>query len=367
MGYPSQVKHKELQWESFGGGLNTVDDPLAIQDGQLHAGSKNFISRSRSVKWRPAARGIKSTAVSSSALCKGAFEYLQTDGTSRKMAVYGGTLYEVNTSDGTLTSRYVLGGSGVAWGVAVRDVFICANGTEVCKVENDTAYQLGITPPSGASAAAVAGGTLSDGDYQVYAGYGRDVGGTIVLYSVGQNLGTVTLGSGNNTVRVSSFAQSSDAQVTDRVIWMTNADGGVAYRYYTADNNATTTHDVTSDSARNTSITYEAFAASSIRPGAFQVIHYHKNKILGVIDNLVYYSKNGSTVYDFERFPQLNVNAYPYRINAIFSIGEELFFSCGDANKIIWQPFGDMAQEFYVSDDQFGFKYPKTISNWGPG
>ena len=148
---------------------------------------------------------------------------------------------------------------------------------------------MGIVAPSGASAVAHAGGSLALGDYKVYVSYCRTVGGVNRLYSVGESLGTVTLAGGNQTIRI-TLANSADTQVNNKVVWMTDADGSVVYFYHETGDNTTTTIDVTSDTNKNSALLYSTVALNNDVPPNIEWIFAHNNRLIGSIDNVVYYN-----------------------------------------------------------------------------
>ena len=140
----------------------------------------NAIIREQGWKRSPGYLGLKATAMTAAYL-KGLHIYERLAGTETLLLVSGGKLYSVNETNGAITELYNLTGTGEAWFANAYDNCYVCNGTKVVKVEGTTAYQVGLTAPTGASVAAVAGGTLPDGDYNVYVSYARKVSGANVL------------------------------------------------------------------------------------------------------------------------------------------------------------------------------------------
>jgi len=241
---------------------------------------------------------------------------------------------------------------------------------KVFKIRGNDCFQLGIDPPTGASASAVAGGTLPDGTYQVYAGYARKVSGTNVLYSQGQSLGAIVLGSGNNTVRV-SLSNSADAQVNNKVIWMTDADGALTYFYYETDNNTTTTIDVANADDANTAITYNNYAVNNEKIGGdnvpvFEHIHAFNGYLWGSKDNVVYYSlQNEINHYDMERFYATRRRVLPYQVTGIFDAGGHLYFNTPSG--IIMQPQGKPNVSYIITEKSWHWHDMNTVCDFSHG
>ena len=174
---------------NVGGGTNTDDDMIKIKKDQVQA-SLNAKLFKNGVFRRP---GTEAGDAVLSTNARGMFIYRQLDGTETKLLVSNGKLYSTPSNLDTVTELYNLTGTGQAYFVNSLDKCFVCNGTEVVKVEGNNCYQVGLSPPSGVSAAEAAGGTIPDGTYTVYACYARLDGGSSVLYSVGENIGNVIL------------------------------------------------------------------------------------------------------------------------------------------------------------------------------
>lgn len=366
MSISAKKSYQRVSFGDFSEGINLSKDSTQIGNKQVQDAS-NAILRESGAYSRPGT--LAKSSFDLTGLIKGLHNYIQLDETEHLLAGSAGKLYSLNKSTGASTELYDLTGTGKFKFTDALDKCWITNGTEVVKNEGGTVYPVGIEAPSGASAAAQAGGSLADGDYEVYAGYGRDVGGTIVLYSQAEYLGTVTLGSGNNTVRVTSFAQSSDTQVNKRVIWMSDAGGSTIYQYYTAANDATTTHDVTSNASRSGSLIYSVLAANNASCPEFSDILAQDGRLWGVsvtFPNRVYYSlRNTSNVYDLERWFPLNFIDFPYEVTGIFALGINLYVNTPVG--IFVQPNSDVTARYIYIEKRWTFKYMSTVVDHNGG
>ena len=202
-------RQAKVSFGDFSFGVNTNVDPLSIRTRQVQS-SLDVMLRKRGTKIRPAANALENTSFVD--YLWGLHAYLQLNGTDRLLAFSDDKLYEINKSTGAKTERYDFGDSGETFFSDYLDKCWIANGVSVVKLEDTTAYRVGIAAPSGASAAVQDGGTLPDDTYNVYVSYARKISGSNVLYSAPESLGSVTTSGSNNTVRV-TCANSSDAQV----------------------------------------------------------------------------------------------------------------------------------------------------------
>jgi hypothetical protein len=357
----------KAEFGDFSEGINISLDPLDIGKKQVADGTINAILRENGTERRPGT--IAKSSFDLTTFVKGEHNYVEIDRTEHLLCGSNGRLYELNKSTGASTELYNLGGTSKFSFDDALDKCWVTNSNEFVKVEGSTVYPVGISAPSGASAAAQAGGSLDVGDYEVYISYGREVSGTIVLYSTGEYLGTVTLTAGNQTVRVTSFAQSSDAQVNKRVIWMTNADGSTIYQYYTADNDATTTHDVTDTTGRNQSLIYSALAANNSEVPEFSQVLYQDGRLWAIsVDrpNRVHFSlRNVSNPYDLERWFPLNFIDLPYDVDGLFAIGINMYFNTHQG--IFVQPNSDVTGRTIHIEKRWNFKYIGTAKDHGGG
>ena len=312
-------------------------------------------------KQRPGSQLLTDTMNS---YCRGLGTYLRHDGTEYMLAVYAGKLVSIDTSSGVVTELYTLNGNSEAWFADYLDICIVANGTSVVKVEGGAAYPLGIAAPAaGPSASAVAGGSLTAGVYTVYIGYARKVSSSNVLYSKGLSLGSVTLSGGNLTVRISDFTNSSDLQVNNKVVWMTDADGSTYYFYHQTNDNTTTTVDVSSASAKSTSILYLVEANTNDAVPAFEYIAVLNKYLYGSVDNILYRSRQAGDRYQLERFDTDSSNpsksTYPFVITGIFAIDPDIYLNTPAG--ILRIPNGDINAQFEHVEKQDNFKYPRTV------
>lgn len=365
-----KLKRLFLQFKAFSDGINTADPRATVGDRYIGkdrddprngwkqvVNSMDFLLNLK--KPRPGNNGFCGNFTT---YLNGMGVYLRHDGTEYLLAVSNQKLYSVNTDTGALTELYTLGGTGEAWFQSYFDKCFVCNGTASCIVEATNAYQIHLTAPVGVTAAAVSGGTLPDGDYQIYVSYGIGTS----FFSEGLLVATVTCGSGNNTIRFSNFAQSSDSQVTKKVIWMTDADGSVWYYYGNADNDATTTIDIASNANRNATLVFTVEAAYNNATPAFQYIKAFNNYLYGSVDNVLYRSLQAGNAYDLRRFrtdATGNLATYPYKIDGIFEIGESLYLNTPAG--MIKIPNGDYNAQIDIR--QGYFDYPRTVVEWNQG
>jgi len=347
-------------FSDISGGLNTAMPAIAIGKKQVTR-CLNAIIREQGWKRSPGYLGLKATAMTAAYL-KGLHVYERLAGTETLLLMSGGKLYSVNETNGAITELYNLTGAGEAWFANAYDNCYVCNGTKVVKVEGTTAYQVGLTAPTGASVAAVAGGTLPDGVYNVYVSYARKVSGANVLYSIGQSLGDVTLGTGSNTIRV-TCANSADAQVNNKVIWIREVGGAIWYFYHETDNNTTTAIDTASDAAKNSGLLYSVEAAPNALPGALQGIHFFDNRLFGFINNILYWSDKASNTYKLDVWRQTATGKYPFTILSLFTIGEHLYLNT--TGGIIRQPYGDVNSRYEMADTRWFYRFPRTVDYWG--
>lgn len=350
-----------LLFGDFSGGMNSQAAGIAVKRNQFQAGLNVLVDDSGGgFKRAPGLVGL-STAETFAAYIRGLFGYRQYDGTESLIAVSNSKISSVNTSSGALSDLYTIGGSNAleAWAATVYNKLFVANGVDVIKIENATAYKVGIVAPTGVQAAAAAGGSLPDGVYAVYACYARVVSASNVLYSAGQSLGNVTLGSGNNTIAITSFANSADPQVGNKVIFMTDAGGSTIYYYYATGNNTTTSFNITSSATRNASIEYNVVAGPNQRPGALEWIAQCGDRLIGGINNIVYYSLPGTSVYDLERWPTANYREYPHKTLGAFELNGQLYINT--THGIYRQPDANFAAKWQYVEKRLYFKYPRTV------
>lgn len=360
MNYNRKLKISRLN--DISGGININDEAISIAENQA-VSIENLIIKGTSIVRFPGVKNITSPGDIASVF-RGLISHVDSSGDDHLFTVYGGKLYEINKSTGAVSAAlYDMTGSGEVESDQYNGVLFLTNGSKVVKVETSTAYQVGIAAPTTGSAAALAGGALSDGVYGIYICYGRKVSGSNVLYSSGNYLGTVTLGSGNNSVRISSFGNSSDSQVNNKIVFMTDAGGASYYFYHETSDNTTTTVDITSTAQRDTSQDYLIDAYDNNPPGAFEHLHIFGKKLYGSIGNILYHSIKSQNIYDLEKFPTEYFKEYPYKITGIFSLGKNLYLNTDYG--ILRQPEGDISLEYESVTKGIYFKYMNTVSDWG--
>lgn len=339
------------------GGKNNARLPNAIGKNQV-ADCSDVILEQRGFVAAPAHVGLSATKTAST-LSQGLFEYRKSDGTLIKIFCSGGKVYSLNITTGAITELYTLTGTGECFGVNARNKFWIANGTDFIKIEDTTAYRCGIDAPVGATAVAAAGGSLTAGTYTVYICYARKVSGTIVLYSYPQTIGSVTLSGGNLSIAV-TCANSSDSQVTDKVVFAIEPNGIVAYYYYDHTNNTATTFTISSNTGKNTFIVLDTVAESNYPIQAMTGIYYYDNRIIGWNGTTLYFSIKAGTDYDLERFPLANTRQLPYNILNLFTTltGDLFINTVGGIYKLAQ---GDLTAKFDTNDGYLYFKYPATV------
>jgi len=366
MTLPAKKKLKVTNFSDFTGGVNINDPTIGLSDNQL-SDMINVIITKRGFKRWPGCEGLTAQDAIDDVI-NGLFHHSIIAGTQYLYELHGGEVFSINKGTGALGSAlYDLTGAGEGYGCSSHGTFFLTNATSVIKIESATAYQVGITAPTGVTAAAVtSGGSLADGTYKLYASYARRVGGLDVLYSKGQAIADVVMsgGGGSGKITISNFANSGDAQVGNKVIWMTDTDGATYYLWSSTGDNTTTTWDITSATAENTSITYSAYAANNDLPVAFTFMLAFDKRLFGIKDNKLYYSQKGATVYDLEKWPANNVNVYPYKLTGLFVCGGHLCLNT-EQNGVLYQPYGDVAVKYEHRETKTSYKYMRTVDEWG--
>lgn len=357
----SNRKQNVIGFGDVSGGININDPAVSIGNNQA-VSLINLMAKKNGFIRCPGVENL-TTAGDIDGYLRGLIHHTDSSETDHLFAVWGGKLYEINKSTGAKSSAlYNMTGTGEAYHGSWGGTLFLTNGTKVVKVEVSTAYQVGIAPPTTGSAAAATGGSLPDGVYKVFVCYGRKVSGTNVLYSVAYDLGSVTLGTGNNSVAITSFGNSADAQVNNKIVFMTDAGGSLYYLYHETGNNTTTSITISDTSQRNTAIDYETYAQDCVVPGSFEYMIIHNKTIFGNIGSTVYRSLKAVTVYDLEKFPSTYFKKYPYSVKGFFSIGENLYVNT--VNGIYMQPGGDFSVEYIQKTHKVYFKWIRTVKNW---
>ncbi len=353
----------------MGGGMNTTDPSVALRDNQVVSAMNAQLRKNGAKRW-PGYTGLKSTAMFA-AKVYGLGIYEQYDGTEILLAASGTKLYSVNVGTGAVTELYDFGTAGEMWFSNILNKCFVCNGSGACKVESSTvAYKVGIAAPAaGVTAVKSTGAGLADGVYKIYVGYARRVGGANVLYSQGLALGNVTLGAGDNQITFANFANSSDPQVGNKVVWMTDAGGSTYYFYHETTDNTTTTFIISGTTAKDEDLVFDVQAALNYVAPSFEYITAFNNRIIGNVSNVLYASLQAGSVYDLERFNTQengNISTLPAPVQGFFDIGEHLY--CNTPQGIIRIPYGDISQEFqWVKDRRYFFKEPRSIASCGFG
>lgn len=356
------MKEIVVDFSDMSGGKNSAYPAHALAVNQV-VDTLNALHERIGVSRAPGFRGVDDSGPVFSDTCIGFFNYVHDDGTETIIAVSAGKVYSVDPSDWSTDEIGDMTGSGQCYAVnASGKLWIC-NGTEFVKVENNlSVYRVQIVAPSDGAAVAYAGGTLTDGVYGVYVAYARyDSTTGQYLYSLPQSLGNITLGTGNNTVRV-TLTDSADMQVNRVVVFMTDA-GGTAVYYYkeaTVTTPGARTIDVTSASSRNGAILMTTVSTSN------QILPYIPTGICYFDDQIfVWSTSNPKTIYwslktdvnafDLERFVNENFRVLAFNINAMFGVGSDLFFN-HTGNGISVAYAGDMASVIKNAWRDFWFR-----------
>lgn len=359
---------QQVIYSDFSGGLRLGVEAHRIRDNEVW-GSVNAILHSSGAYLRPAATGL--TGYTSTASCQGEAFFNTTDGTEYHIVVENGNVYQI-TSDTTGargTSLFDTGNTTQrAYFAAAGGKLFIANGGTFCKVEkvgaNLVCYRVGIAKPTTGAVAAAAGGSLPDGVYTVSWSYARRISGIDVLYSQPYSLGTVTLGTGNNTIALTSLGNSSDPQVGNKVIWIREPAGTVDYKYASTGDNATTSVNISDTSGKSASITSRNYADDNELPVNFDYVIFHSNRIVGLLDLKYYYSlKSSENVYDYERYPAANYINYPAVIIGAVSFVGNVYVNT--TLGIICQPYGEASYEYFFSAKGEYWKYIDTVAEYG--
>lgn len=354
-------KQTALDFSNISSGINTTDPAISIGKHQVQK-SLNAIIKQQGWERAPGFVGLKSTEMFTTEIY-GLHVAEKLDGTEILLVVSGQKLYSVNTSTGATTEIYDFGGTGEAWFVDALDKTFVCNGSDTCKVESSTvAFKAGIDAPSGNSAAALAGGSLDAGTWNVEISYARKVSGIIVLYSKGESLGDVVLSGGNLSIRV-TFANSSDAQVNNKVVWLREPSGAIWFFYHETDDNTTTAVDITSNSNKNPNILFTETASDNKVIGAADFLLFFDNRIFYSIDNKLLWTLKGTNVFNLEQNRAAGNGIFPFTIKGIFRVGDHLYLNTPGG--MIRQPYGDVNSRYQIVDDRWWYRFPRTVQTWG--
>jgi len=351
-------------FSDISGGINTSKPAISIRKNQV-PDAFNAIIKEKGFDRSPGFEGLKATAMFTTFL-RGQHIYEEVNGTETLLSMSDGKLFSVNESTGAITELFDLTGIGEAWMANAYDKAFAANGTKAVKVEQTSSFQIGITAPAGNSIAPLAGGTLPTGTYNVFVSYARKVSGVTRLISIGESLGDVIISGGNLSFRA-TVANSADAQVNNKIIWVREPGASIFHFYHETNDNTTTLIDVTSDTNKDTTRVKATDADPNAIPGALQGIFFFDNRLWGWIDNQLFWSEKASgtnTFFRLEIWRTGNNALYPFNIEHLFSMGDHLYLNT--VGGIIQQPFGDVTSRFFIKDTRWYFRFPRTVDAWGP-
>ena len=361
-----QKKPAFLEFADVSGGVNSIENPVRIEQNQVQPTTIGCILKKSGFVKYPGAIGLSATDTFSDYLRMISI-YRQYDTTETLVALSAGHLYFVSLLDGSLTDKYTMGtasnpGSSCE---SYGKMFVC-NGSSVVKIEKNVVYPVGITPPAGVTAAASVGVGLPDGNYDVIVGYARRISGVDVLYSAGQTIGNVTLGGGNNQITVSNFANSADAQVGNKVLWLESPGEVIHYYFYGTGNNTTTTFIVSGTGTKNVSNVYETFALDNgLPPSGATYMYAFANRLWLIKDNGIYYSNKAFSEYDLEIFAAANFILTPYKLTGIFSVETDLYFNTESG--ILQMVNADPSTVLYLTEPRWHFVEMNTVDRWNNG
>jgi hypothetical protein len=329
----SGIKNKFIDFSDMSGGKNSAFPRHALAENQV-AETINAIHHPIGTSRAPGYTGLAATALFTKPI-RGMFTFIKDDGTEILIAVSDSKLYYVDLSAATKTEICVglITADTECYAVNAGGKLWIVNGTDFIKVESSAvAYRVQIVAPAGITGVVTdAGGSLAAGVYGCYGAYARKNAAGQYLYSLPFSIGNKTCAGGSSLITF-TVPTSSDPQVTHKVIFMTNADGAVPY-YYGEVTNATATIVVSSTANRNTGSTgimSTVSAANQILPITPSGIYTYDDKLFvwDINDRTVYWSlKTDVNPFDMERFLAENFRTLSYTVNAMFSVGVDLFFN----------------------------------------
>jgi hypothetical protein len=362
MGLVANKIQEVISFASMIGGVNINDPEVSLNADQVSKTLNAMFLKKGFKRW-PGVQNL-TTKGDCNNLLRGIFHHSEISDTQHLFTVFGGYLYEVNKTTGALTLLYNVAGDGEAWGCSQYGTFFIANGSSFIKVEGSTAYHVGIAAPTAATSALVAGGTLTDGLWQIFLSNTRQSVGLDLLYSVGQLVTSRTCGTGNNTIRITfPNAALTDPQVTHVTVWMSGpADSNVFYKYGEAAITAGTV-DISTVANKNPATTYSAMAQNNQLPLNFTYIFAHNNQLFGILGNKLYYSMKLGTKYGLERWPTNNYIEYPFQLTGGFSVGENICLNTVE-NGVITIPNGDVSAQYKHYEKATSFRFMRTVADW---
>lgn len=346
-------KNAPIVYSDISYGKNNTMPQNAIGENQCSI-VLNAVIEKRGFSRAPGFLGIKSTAVFADYARLMDF-YIKDDATESLLGVSAGHIYSVNKSSGAITDLGAFTGGAEAYGVNALDKYFVANQTSFYKVEGANIYRVGIAAPTGASAAASGVGTLAAGTYRVYVSYARKVSGVLSLYSKPMDLGNVTV-NGSQAISI-TCPNSSDPQVTDKIVWLLEPNSSATYFYYDNTDNTTITFSVTSNAAKNILLVMEVESLPNDLPPAVTGVVYFDGYLIGWLGNSIYWSVQSGTVYDLERFPSRNFRAFPHKIISLFSCNGSFYVNT--TGGIYGLPNGDLTAKAELVQKNLRFLSPR--------
>jgi len=372
MSLKASDKEKVIDFIDYTGGVNLNDPAISIRGNQSSDCLNAIFPKNGFKRWPGAINLTAQNAIDD--LLRGEFHHAEIDGSQHLYEVHGGKLYEVNKSTGGLTEKYDMTGQGEAWADSAFGSFYCINGAGGCKIEGTTAYRIGIAAPTGVTATPqTTGGSLPDGVYKLYASYARQVSGADVLYSTGGKdangvslIANVTIsgGGGSGSIDIASFANSADAQVGNKVIWMTYAGLSTYYLWDETGDNTTTSFTITSATPNSLTLTYGNKAAfNDLIPANLEFLFFFDRRLFGYKNNILYFSEKGFNKYDLEVWPLNNFIRYHHKITGLFDCGGHLCINT-KSDGVMFQPFADINAKVEHYERQTSFEYMRTVGKW---
>lgn len=314
---------RKIVYSDISGGKNNSSPQNAIGDNQVSE-CINAIIEKRGFSRVPGLCGIKNTSVFSTYARTLDF-YTKGDGTEYLFSVSNSHVYHIDKTDGDLTDLGAITGDGEVSGFSAFDKYFFTNGSSFKKDESGTLYNVGIVAPSGASASASGVGTIPAGTYAVYISYARKINGVIVLYSMPQSLGNVTV-NGSQAIAI-TCPNSTDTQVTDKIVWMKLSTEDATYQWYDNTNNTSTTFSVTDSTGKNILLVMEVESLPNEVPDNLTGIVFFDGYTVGWYENKIYWSIQSGTAFDLEKFPPENFRTFPHNIISIFSCSGSFYIN----------------------------------------
>ena len=315
-----------ISFSDFTGGLCNAYPAHAIANNQAYDALNVFFEK-RGFTKHAAFTGIKNSLLFNAPL-RGWFDFKKTDGSETFIAISDQKIYSV-AQDGTLAILGTLTSDNECYAINYYGTLFLCNGADFVKIEADNSVtRVGIAAPAGFTASATGSGTLPAGVYKVYASYTRKVSGIDVLQSAPQLVSSGVTASGSNLIRVAVTA-STDPQVTNITIWMSDA-GGTELYYYGQGPNTTGNIDIASNSAKSTFRLMYVESAGNQLPPSLTNIWAANGRIMGCIanSNMVYYSLLAQNKYDLEKWStEFNIPTIPYKVLSGHMINGDLYLN----------------------------------------